>query len=68
VGLLLVFYAKTNLEKHGEEMNFFGWFMVEEELKTLWDCASTIWYSNFAIFFHPFASWRKPLFIARMEA
>jgi hypothetical protein len=40
------------LEKHGEEMNFFGWFMVEEELKTLWDCASTIWYSNFAIFFH----------------
>jgi hypothetical protein len=68
VGLLLVFYAKTNLEKHGEEMNFFGWFMVEEELKTLLDCASTIWYSHFAIFFLSLVSWRKPLFIARMEA
>jgi hypothetical protein len=42
------------LEKNEEEMKFFfGWFMVEEELKTLWDCASSIWYNNFAIFSSP---------------
>jgi hypothetical protein len=45
--------SKNEFGKEWRRNEFFGWFMVEEKLKTLLDCASTIWYNNLAIFFHP---------------